>query len=106
METAFYKLDDFLAGRMGTRYQEFLRVSAMSAGVYILPSRETDAQKPHGEDEIYYVIRGRARMRAGDQDREINPGDIIFVAKEVEHRFYDIREDLAVLVIFAPAESS
>ena len=30
---------------------------------------------------------------------------MIFVAAEVEHRFYDITEELAVLVFFAPAES-
>jgi hypothetical protein len=30
---------------------------------------------------------------------------VLFVVAEVEHRFYDITEELAVLVLFAPAES-
>jgi hypothetical protein len=30
---------------------------------------------------------------------------VLFVAAEVEHRFYDIAEELALLVCFAPAES-
>jgi len=30
---------------------------------------------------------------------------VLFVAAEVEHRFYDIKEEIAVLVFFAPAES-
>ena len=30
---------------------------------------------------------------------------VLFVAAELEHRFYDINEELAVLVFFAPAES-
>jgi hypothetical protein len=30
---------------------------------------------------------------------------MLFVAAEVEHRFYDISEELAILVFFAPAES-
>ena len=47
----------------GKRYLEFLRVSAMSAGVYVLPAGAADPQKPHQEDEMYFVIRGRARMR-------------------------------------------
>ena len=33
-------------------------------------------------------------------------GSVIFVAAGVEHRFYDIAEELVVLVFFAPAESS
>ena len=54
---------------------------------------------------MYYVLRGRARFKAGDEDREISAGSVLFVAAEVEHRFYDIAEELAVLVFFAPAES-
>jgi quercetin dioxygenase-like cupin family protein len=89
----------------GKLYQEFLRVPAMSAGLYVLAAGASDPQKPHHEDEMYYVVRGRARFRAGAQDREISAGSLLFVAAEVEHRFYDITEELAVLVFFAPAES-
>lgn len=86
-------------------YREFLRVPSLSAGLYVLPAGVTDHQKPHREDEIYYIVRGKARFKAGDEDREVSGGDVIFVAAEVEHRFHDIREELAVLVVFAPAES-
>jgi mannose-6-phosphate isomerase-like protein (cupin superfamily) len=89
----------------GKRYLEFLRVPAMSAGVYVLPAGGTDPQSPHKEDEMYYVVHGQARMRAGDEDQAVGPGSIIFVAAEVEHRFYDITEELLVLVFFAPAEN-
>jgi mannose-6-phosphate isomerase-like protein (cupin superfamily) len=97
----------------GKPYREFLRVPAMSAGLYVLPAGATDRQRPHHEDEIYYVVRGRARFKAGsddreedrEEDREVSPGSVIFVAAEVGHRFYDITEELAVLVFFAPAES-
>ncbi|HEV3306078.1 MAG TPA: cupin domain-containing protein [Candidatus Sulfotelmatobacter sp.] len=89
----------------GKLYREFLRVPEMSAGLYVLPAGAADRQKPHREDEIYYVIRGRARFKAGSEDREISAGSVIFVAAQVGHRFYDITEELAVLVIFAPAET-
>ena len=89
----------------GKRYLEFLRVSAMSAGIYVLPAGGTDPQKPHHEDEMYYVIRGQARMRAGSEDQAVSEGSIIFVAAGVEHRFYEITEELTVLVFFAPAET-
>ena len=93
----------------GSRYLEFLRVPAMSAGLYVLPAGGNDPQQPHNEDEMYYVVRGRARFKAGaegeDEEREVFAGSLIFVAADVEHRFYDIVEELAVLVFFAPAES-
>lgn len=87
------------------RYHEFLRVSALSAGVYVLPAGAADTQRPHREDEIYYVLRGRAKMRLGMQERDVRAGDVIFVEKSLEHRFFEITEEIALLVIFAPAET-
>jgi mannose-6-phosphate isomerase-like protein (cupin superfamily) len=89
----------------GRPYREFLRVPALSAGLYVLPAGGTDHQKPHREDEIYYVVRGRARFKAGSEDREVSAGSLIFVAAQVGHRFYDIAEELTTLVFFAPAET-
>jgi mannose-6-phosphate isomerase-like protein (cupin superfamily) len=91
-------------GEEGKRYLEFLRVPAMSAGVYVLPRGGSDQQKPHHEDEMYYVIRGRARMQLGSDHAEVRTGSVIFVEAELEHRFYDIQEELELLVFFAPAE--
>ena len=91
--------------RAGKLYLEFLRVPALSAGVYVLPAGATDPQKPHKEDEVYYVVRGSARMRVGSEEQPVKAGSVIFVPAEVEHRFFDIREALEVLVFFAPAES-
>ena len=88
------------------RYLEFLRVPAMSAGLYVLPVGGADSQSPHQEDEMYYVVRGKARMRVGDESQPVDAGSVIFVEARVEHRFYDISEDLVVLVFFAPAETA
>lgn len=77
----------------------------MSAGLYVLPVGGADPQSPHHEDEMYYVVRGHGHFKAGDEDREVRAGSVIYVAAEVEHRFYDVREELAVLVFFAPAET-
>jgi mannose-6-phosphate isomerase-like protein (cupin superfamily) len=91
--------------RRGDAYLEFLRVASMSAGIYVLPAGSVDAQTPHGQDELYYVVRGKARMRAGAEDRPLEAGTVVFVAAHVEHRFYDVQEELTVLVLFAPAET-
>jgi mannose-6-phosphate isomerase-like protein (cupin superfamily) len=90
----------------GKLYQEFLRVPALSVGVYVLAAGATDPQKPHNEDEVYYVVRGRAHIRIGSEEKVIKPGMVIFVAAQVEHRFFDIGEELELLVFFAPAETS
>ena len=102
----FFQISQLLEKRAQAAklYLEFLRVPAMSAGVYVIPAGGTDPQKPHKEDELYYVLRGRARMKAGNEDQEVSAGHVIFVAANLEHRFYDIKEELAVLVFFAPAE--
>jgi len=107
IKTGFYDLSSLLKNQnaSGKRYLEFLRVPPMSAGIYVLPAGGTDPQKPHSQDELYYVVKGKARFKAGEEDREVSAGSLIFVAVEVEHRFYDIKEDLEVLVFFAPAES-
>ncbi|MFZ0199418.1 MAG: cupin domain-containing protein [Candidatus Sulfotelmatobacter sp.] len=91
--------------RSGKLYREFLRVPSMSAGLYVLPAGATDLQRPHHEDEIYYIVRGRARFKVAQEDSEVSAGNVMFVAAEVEHHFYDVKEELAVLVLFAPAES-
>jgi mannose-6-phosphate isomerase-like protein (cupin superfamily) len=86
-------------------YHEFLRVPALSTGLYVLPAGGTDAQKPHGEDEVYYVISGRSRFTCEGVDIDVQPGTTIYVAAGDEHRFHDIEEELSVLVFFAPAEA-
>lgn len=87
-------------------WQEFLRASSLSMGIYRLRAGQPDEQQPHTEDEVYLVLSGKASFHAGGQEQAIAPGTIIFVERAVEHRFVDITEDLTVLVFFAPPEGS
>jgi len=54
---------------------------------------------------MYDVVRGRARMRIGGKDQSVTAGSVIFVAANAKHDFFEITEELVVLVFFAPAES-
>ncbi len=101
-----YELADLMEKQRqsGKLYHEFLRVPALSMGVYTLPAGTDDPQQPHSEDEVYYVTHGRATIRVGDEDQPVVPGSIVYVPAHVEHYFHDISEDLTVLVFFAPAE--
>jgi mannose-6-phosphate isomerase-like protein (cupin superfamily) len=75
-------------------------------GLYVLPAGGTDPQRPHGEDEVYLVVRGRGHIRVADEDRAVEPGAVVFVPARVEHRFHDITEELVLAVFFAPAEGT
>ena len=85
-------------------YLEFLKVPDLSMGLYSLLVGEEDLQTPHTEDEVYYVVSGRAKIKVAKEDRDVQAGSIVYVAKNVEHTFHSIEQDLTVLVFFAPAE--
>ena len=103
-----YELNQLISQHADSKklYLEFLKVPDLSMGVYILPAGGIDPQIPHTEDEVYYVVSGRARIKVADEDRPVQAGSIVYVAKNVEHRFHSIEEELTVIVFFAPAEYS
>lgn len=85
-------------------YHEFLRVPSMSLGVYELGVGEQDKQQPHTEDELYYIVSGKATLLVGESDVPVESGSMVYVPARVVHRFHTITEALTVLVFFAPAE--
>lgn len=103
-----WELDDLEAVRVasGVRYHEFISVPDLSGGLYVLDAGATDAQSPHGEDELYIVMEGLATVSVSDDDRPVRPGSVVFVAAGVPHRFHDITERLVLMVMFGPAEYS
>jgi mannose-6-phosphate isomerase-like protein (cupin superfamily) len=101
-----FRASDLVAANAASdkRYTEFLRVPSMSAGIYALPAGSEDPQKPHAQDEIYYVLRGRSKFICDGEVIDALPGSFIYVAARAVHRFFDIEEDLEVIVLFAPEE--
>lgn len=93
-------------GSGGTHWAEQLRVTDLSVGTYSIAAGGTDDQEPHTEDEIYLVTAGRASFEAGGERVTAGPGTVLFVPAGEVHRFTDVTEDLAVVVVFAPAEGS
>ncbi|MGW0215809.1 cupin domain-containing protein [Micromonospora chokoriensis] len=85
---------------------EHLRVPDLSVGTYCIPAGGVDDQSPHTEDEIYVVTAGKARIVTPDGAAEVGPGSVIFVPAGEEHRFDEVTENLALLVVFGPAYGS
>ena len=82
-------------------YLEMLNVPALSCGLYKLAAGSKDMQAPHDEDEVYFVLEGKARMRLKGEDREVKPGMLLYVGASVEHSFFEIEEDMLLLVFFS-----
>jgi mannose-6-phosphate isomerase-like protein (cupin superfamily) len=59
-----------------------------------------DAQQPHRKDEIYVVIAGTGVFLNGGVRHAFGPGDLLFVAAGVEHRFESFSDDFQSWVIF------
>ena len=58
----------------------------------------------HGnEDEVFRIITGRFRLRAGDETVEAGPGDTLFLPRGVPHSFVNSGDDTGrVLVVLQP----
>lgn len=101
-----FRLEELEAERAANdgAYLQFLRERNMSAGLYALDAGSTDPQKPHGQDEIYLVVSGRASITVGMETTQVARGSVVYVPAGVPHKFHHISEDLRVMVIFSPPE--
>ena len=68
--------------------------------VEIYAPRGTDPQKPHTRDEVYVVAAGSGQYLCGESRQPFGPGDLLFAAAGVEHRFEDFTNDLVLWVMF------
>ena len=92
---------DALASLPGPDGERF--VTAMTHGsveVELYAPRGRDPQTPHTRDELYFVVSGTGEFVNGGERHPFGPGDALFVAAGVEHRFEDFTDDLAVWVVF------
>lgn len=61
---------------------------------------QVDPQQPHDQDEIYIVQSGHGEFILGDIRRDFEPGEALFVAAGVTHRFENFSDDFAAWVVF------
>ncbi len=103
-----FNLDELLKQQSSSKklYLEFLRATSLSLGLYVLPPGAADPQQPHLEDEVYYVIRGSGFFRQDKEEQAVKAGSILFVKANLTHHFFNISEELVLLVFFAPPEGS
>ncbi|MFI8101564.1 cupin domain-containing protein [Streptomyces sp. NPDC086023] len=102
-----FRLDELEAERAANEgaYLQFLRERNMSVGLYALDAGQNDPQQPHRQDEVYFVVSGRASITVGDETTMVARGSVVYVPAGVPHKFHHISEDLKVLVVFSPPEA-
>ncbi|MGE0144911.1 MAG: cupin domain-containing protein [Planctomycetota bacterium] len=94
----------------GRNWLPFLDTRSLTCGLYTLKAGSDDNQSPHALDEIYYVVRGVAKLSIGKganvARHSARAGTILHVPAGVPHHFVDIEEDLTTLVFFSKARAT
>jgi mannose-6-phosphate isomerase-like protein (cupin superfamily) len=57
-------------------------------------------QRPHAQDEIYFIVRGRGVLTHDGRRDVFESGDLLFVAAGIEHQLEDISGDFAMWRVF------
>ncbi|RYJ30382.1 hypothetical protein CU044_1117 [Streptomyces sp. L-9-10] len=73
-------------------------------GLYALDAGASDPQQPHRQDEVYFVVSGRASLTVGMETTQVSRGSVVYVPAGTAHKFHHISEDLRVMVVFSPPE--
>jgi mannose-6-phosphate isomerase-like protein (cupin superfamily) len=99
--TAHLRVSDALARLPGADNERFVgmfRHGTLLVELYA--PRGHDLQQPHARDEIYVIASGHGTFFDGTTRRLFGPGDLLFVAAGIPHRFEDFSADFAVWVMF------
>ena len=83
------------------QYRDHWRGTDLEVGTYCVPVGGKDGQEPHGVDEVYVVVRGRAKLMTDSAAIDVGPGMVVYVPAGESHWFADVTEDLSVLAVFA-----
>lgn len=87
------------------QHREVLEAGPITVEVGRYPADSAAPKNPHNEEELYYVLSGAAQMRVGDDTYDVDAGDLVHVEPSLEHDFFNITEDLTVLIVLGPASA-
>ena len=81
-------------------------VNQSLAEATVPPGGETVEHFHRTTEEIYFFTHGSGRMRLGDAERDVGPGDTVVIAPGVPHKLWNPgQEPLRLLCCCAPAYS-
>jgi mannose-6-phosphate isomerase-like protein (cupin superfamily) len=104
-----FSVGDILDALSGDRHDAREVVRAQSGSLSVSASRRpagsADDQRPHAEDEVYFILRGRAMFESQAGTVPVAAGSLVFVPAGAEHRFTDITEAMQTLIFWSPARA-
>ncbi len=59
-----------------------------------------DRQQPHTRDEVYVIVSGSGYFVNGETRERFEPGEVLFAAAGVTHRFEEFTPDFVTWVFF------
>ena len=81
-------------------------VNQSLAEATVPPGAETAEHYHRTTEEIYFFTHGAGRMRLGDEERSVGPGDAVVIAPGVRHKLWCTgAEPLRLLCCCAPGYS-
>ena len=67
------------------------------------PGSEPPLHVHQNEDEVFYLLEGKLQVRQGDDYQIVNPGDSVFLPRDVPHTFKVLSSQARSLIYFTPA---
>jgi mannose-6-phosphate isomerase-like protein (cupin superfamily) len=88
---------------LGRSFSE--RTETHSVAHVILPPGKSSLLHVHPEaEESYYILNGEARIKVGDEESTIRPGQIVLISSGMPHKISNIGDDnLEFLATCVPA---
>ena len=65
----------------------------------------TDSSKPHKHikmEEVYFIVKGKAKLKVGDEVFTIKAGDVFSIPKDKYHNIQDVEETIELVVVTNP----
>jgi mannose-6-phosphate isomerase-like protein (cupin superfamily) len=79
-------------------------VNQSLAEATVPPGAETHEHYHSTTEEIYFFTHGRGRMRLGEEERAVAPGDAVVIAPGLRHKLWNSGDEpLRLLCCCAPA---
>ena len=79
----------------------FIQGKKLSMGIQILKKGEVYGEPAHKNGEVYHILKGNAKLKIGRKTYNVKPGMAMHVPSKVKHDFFDVRNELVFMYIFA-----
>jgi mannose-6-phosphate isomerase-like protein (cupin superfamily) len=69
---------------------------------YSVISNDSKPHKHEKMEEVYFIVKGKAKMRVGDEIFPVQSGDVLSIPKHKCHDVRDVEEVIELVVVTHP----